>query len=74
MADVLFTFVLGAVSILAGWLTLRAKSLILPGYRQFGMSDDANLAVQKIAGWLAVGWGAVILVFGVINLIGTVLS
>jgi len=59
---------------MAGWLSLRAKSLILPGYRQFGMSDDANWAIQRIAGWLAIGWGCLALVWGVVNLIGSTVN
>ena len=74
MGDALFTIVMGGAAVLAGRLTLRAKSLIYPGYRQFGMSDDSNWVGQRIAGWLAIGFGGLILASGVIQFVGLLIG
>ena len=68
MGDVAFNLGFGLVAVIAGRMTLRAKSLILPGYLSFGMSEDSCWLAQKGSGWLAVALGALMLVSGAVGL------
>jgi len=69
VGEAVFSVVMGAAAVLVGRLTLGAKSLIYPGYRDFGMSDERNWALQRVAGWGFVVFGCLIFVLGAFQLI-----